>query len=88
MAYLQTGISGMFSWVLNFENLYFFGYWSQPLYFFGLQNRSCILKCFIFSTVFFRVQFYSPGASIIMGLHYYHVILDFCEMNSVFEGIF
>ena len=35
-----------------------------------------------------RVQFYSPGASIIMGLHYCHIMLDFCEMNSVFEGIF
>ena len=23
-----------------------------------------------------------------MGLHYYHIMLDFCEMNSVFEGIF
>ena len=36
----------------------------------------------------FLVQFYSPGASIIMGLHYYHIMLDFCEMNSVLEGIF
>ena len=25
VAYLQTGISGVFFWVLNFENLYFFG---------------------------------------------------------------
>ena len=33
-------------------------------------------------------QFYSPGASIIMSLHYYHIMLDFCEMNSVFERIF
>ena len=24
----------------------------------------------------------------IMGLHYYHIMLDFCGMNSVFEGIF
>ena len=23
-----------------------------------------------------------------MGLHYYHIMLDFCEMNSVYEGIF
>ena len=52
-----------------------------------MLNKSCILKCFIFSTVFFWVQFYSPGASVIMGLHYYHIMLDFCEMNSVFEGI-
>ena len=37
---------------------------------------------------FFLVQFYLPGASIIMSLHYYHIMCDFCEMNSVFEGIF
>ena len=24
----------------------------------------------------------------IMGLHYYHIMPDFCEINSVFEGIF
>ena len=23
-----------------------------------------------------------------MGLHDHHIMLDFCEMNSVFEGIF
>ena len=28
------------------------------------------------------VQFYSSGASVIMGLHY-HIMLDFCEINSV-----
>ena len=61
---------------------------------FGLSNKNCILKCFIFSTVFsgpvlyFWVQFYSPGALIIMDLYYYRIMLDFCEMNSVFEGIF
>ena len=77
--------------ILNFENLYFGGgggYWSQLLCFFGLLNKRCILKCFICLTVFFWLQFYSPGASIIMGLHYYHIMLDFCEMNSVFESIF
>ena len=41
LAYLQTGISGVFGG-LNFENLYFF----------GLLNKSCILKCFILSKVF------------------------------------
>ena len=57
LSYLQTGISGVFFWVLNFENLYFFGYWSQLLYFFGLLNKCCILKCFIFLTVFFGSSF-------------------------------
>ena len=86
--YITTLLSRVFCWVLNFENLYFFGYWSQLLYFFGLLNKSCILKCFIFSTEFFWVQCYSPSASIIMDLHYYHIVLDFCEMNNVLEGIF
>ena len=34
------------------------------------------------------VQLYSPGASVIMGLYYYHIMLDFPEMNGVFEGVF
>ena len=45
--------------------------------FLGLLNKRCILKCLIFSTVFFWVQFRSLGASVIMGLHYYHIMLDF-----------
>ena len=73
----------------EFRESVFFGYWSQLLYFFfwggGVLNKSCIS---IFLTAFFWVQFYSPGASVIMGLHYYHIMLDFYEMNSVFEGIF
>ena len=76
-------ISGVYFGVLNFENLYFFGYWSQLLCFLGLLNKRCILKCFICSTVFFWFQFYSPDASIIMGLHYCHIMLDFCEVNRV-----
>ena len=89
LAYLQTGISGVFFGVLNFKNLYFLGTGHSCCIFFGLlQNKSCILKCFIFSAVFFWVQFYPPGASIIIGLHYYHIMLDFCEMYSVIEGIF
>ena len=54
----------------------------------GLLNKRCILKCFICSTVLFWFQFYSPGASIIMGLHYCHIMLDFCEVNSVLRVFF
>ena len=54
----------------------------------GLLNKRCILKCFICSTVFFWFQFYSPGASIIMGLHYCHIMRDFCEVNSVLRVFF
>ena len=88
LAYLQTRISGVYFGVLNFENLYFLGYWSQLLYFLGLLNKRCILKCFICSTAFFWFQFYSPCASVIMGLHYYHIMLDFCEVNSVLRVFF
>ena len=59
LAYIQTGISGVFFCVLNFENLYFFGYWSKLLYFFFFwggggvcQNKCCIFKYFTYSTVF------------------------------------
>ena len=59
------------------------------MYFLGLLNKRCILKCFICSTVFFRFEFYSPGTfSIIMGLHYCHIMLDFCEVNSVLRVFF
>ena len=62
----------------EFRKFVFFGYWSQLLYFFGLLNKCCILKYFIFLTVFFWVQFYVPGTSVIMVLHYYHIVLNVC----------
>ena len=72
----------------EFRESVFFWVLVTAAVFFGLLNKSCILKCFIFSTEFFWVQCYSPSASIIMDLHYYHIVLDFCEMNNVSEGIF
>ena len=57
LAYLQTGISGVFFWVLNFKNLYFLGTGHSCRIFGGLLNKSCILKCFIFSTVLFGSSF-------------------------------
>ena len=42
----------------------------------------------MFNSIFFWFQFYSPGASIIMGLHYCHIMLDFCEVNSVLRVFF
>ena len=56
MAYLQTGISGVFFRGSEFRESVFFGYWSQLLYFFGLLTKRCILKCFICSTVIFLVS--------------------------------
>ena len=43
---LHTWISRVFLGVLNFENLYFFGYWSELL-----SDKCCIFKCLTFSTV-------------------------------------
>ena len=46
---LQTSISGVFLGVLNFKDLYFFiSVLVTAAVFFGLLNKSCILKCFIF----------------------------------------
>ena len=63
-------------WVFNFENLYFWMLVTAAV-FFGLLNKCSILKCFIFLTVFFWVQFYAPGTLVITVLHYYHTVLDF-----------
>ena len=84
---LQTSMSRVFLG-FSISKICFFGGTGHSCCIFGLLNKSCIWKCFIFSTVFFWVQFYSPGASIIMGPYYYRIMHDFCEMNSVFEGIF
>ena len=88
LAYLQSGISEVFFWVLNFENLYFWGVLLTAAVFFGLFDKCCIFKCFIFLTVLFLVQFYAPGTSVITVLHYYHILLNFCQMNSVSGGYF
>ena len=52
-------------------------------YFFGLLNKCCIFKGFIFSTVFLLGQFYSPGTSVSTVLHYYHIMLSFYQTNRV-----
>ena len=45
-------------------------------------------KGFIFSTVFLLGQFYSPGTSVNTVLHYYHIMLSFCQTNLVLGGYF
>ena len=82
--HIYTQGSAEYFFGLNFENLYIFRYWSQLLYFLGLLSKSCILKCFIFSTVFFGVQSYSPSASIIMGLLFGKWFFwVFCQWQSI-----
>ena len=71
----------------EFQQSVFFGVLVTAVVLFGGVKKSCILMCLVFSTVFLGLVF-SPGASITMGLHYYHMMLGFCKMNSVFEGIF
>ena len=56
------------------------------LYFWGLLNKCCIFKGFIFSTLFLLGQFYSSGTSVNTVLHYYHIMLSFCQRNSVLGG--
>ena len=41
----------------------------------------------IFNSIF-GVEFYAPGTSVITVLHYYHIVLNFCQMNSVLGGYF
>ena len=53
LAYIKTGISGVFFGVLNFENLYFWGT-GHSCCIFGFSNKYCIFKRFMSSTVFFR----------------------------------
>ena len=62
LAYLQTGIRGVFFLDFEFQESVFLGVMITAAVFFGSLNKNCILNCFIFSTVFFWVQFYSPGA--------------------------
>ena len=38
---------------------------------------------YTFNSIFW-VQFYARGTSVIMGINYYHIVLNFCQMNSVF----
>ena len=88
LAYYRQISVEYFLWVLNFENLYFFGYCLlvTAAVFFGLLKKCCISKCCIFSKVFFWVQFYSLGTSINTVLHYYHIVLNFYQMNNVLGG--
>ena len=39
----------------------------------------------IFNSIFW-VQFYAPDTSVITVLHYYHIVLNFCQIDSVFAG--
>ena len=72
----------------EFRKSVFFWVLLTAAVFFGLLDKCCIFKCFIFLTVFLEVQFSAPGASVIKVLHYYHTVLNFCQMNSALEGIF
>ena len=42
----------------------------------------------IFNSIFLGSSFIHQVASIIMGLHYYLIVLDFYEMNSVLRVLF
>ena len=40
----------------------------------------------IFNSIFL-VQFYAPSTSVITVLHYYNIVVNFCQMNSILEDI-
>ena len=41
----------------------------------------------IFKSIFW-VQSYAPSTSVITVLHYYHIVLNVCQINSVYRGYF
>ena len=58
----------------EFQEPIFFGYWSQLLYFWGLLNKSCILKCFIFSNsivlgLVLFIRYFSNHGSPLLSYH-------------------
>ena len=75
-------------WDFEFRESVFFWVLVTVPVFLGLLDKRCILKCFICSTVIFWFQFYSPGYSITIGLHYCLIMLDFCKVNSVLRVFF
>ena len=79
--------SGEFFWVLSFKNLYFLGT-GHSCCIFRLLKKCCIFKCYIFSKVFFWVQFFLPSTSVNTVLHYYHIVLNFYQMKHVLGGYF
>ena len=78
LACLQTGISRVFLG-FEFQKMFvFFWVLVTSAVFFGLLNKCCILiKCFIFLTVFLGPVL-CPRYSVIIVLHYYHIMIHFC----------
>ena len=67
--------------------VFFLGTAQSCCIFFGLLDKCCIFKCYIFFNSIFWLKLYTPGTSVIMVLHYYQIVLNFCQMNSVLQGI-
>ena len=72
LAYLQTGINGVLFRLLNFKYLYFLGYKINAVY----------LSVSYFQQYLGGVQSYSPGTSVNTVLHYFHILLNFCQNES------
>ena len=81
LAYLQREISGALFGVLNFNNLYFWEYWSQLPYFFKVFH---IFNSIFLGPVLFTRRFNNHCSPLLS----YHIMLDLnCEMNSVWEVV-
>ena len=72
----------------EFQESAFFWVLLTVAVFFGLLDKCCIFKCSIFLTVFFGVQFYAPGTSVITVLHYYRIVLNFCNEQGFWRVLF
>ena len=72
----------------EFRKSVLFGVLLTAAAFLGLLDKCCIFKCFRFLKVLFWFKFYAPSTSLISVLHYYHIVLNFCQTNSVFGGYF
>ena len=72
----------------EFQKSVFLGALLRAAVFFGLLDKRCIFKCFIFLAVYFWLKFYTPGTSVITVFHYDQIVLNFCQINSVFGGYF
>ena len=84
----RQGSAEYFLGGFEFRNLYFFGTVHGCCIFLGLLDKCCIfLRFHIFNSIL-RVQFYAPGTSVITVVHYYHIVLNFCQMNRVSGGYF
>ena len=68
LAYLQTGISGAFFWILNFESLYFLILVTGTVFSWAVKQMLYFEVFYIYNRIF-SVQFYSSDTSVSTVFH-------------------